>query len=198
MRYAAIIFGLFLAVPAVAQTAPPSTAAKPASGTNSVQQNLGLGKHDSSAPIHLSADTFSSDVKTKEGDYAGNVVVTQGDMTMRADKMHFDVTDGDLSMITATSNVVVVAPNGTATGDHGIYDLKTHLITMTGKVVLTKKKDVMRGTKLVMDMTTNLAHLTADSTQGNRVTAIFLPKQQAKNDGTGGATPQKPSSATGK
>jgi lipopolysaccharide export system protein LptA len=136
-------------------------------------------------------------VKVENGDYVGNVVVTQGDMKMRADRMHFDTTSGDVSLITATGNVVVNAPNGTGTGDKGIYDLTTHLITMTGKVVLTKKKDVMRGTKLVMDMNTNLAHLTADGAQGGRVVAVFMPKQHPA-DAADSGTPPKPQPAQGK
>jgi lipopolysaccharide export system protein LptA len=193
MRHAIAIFATLLAAPAFAQqTAPP---AKPAA--TAAQQNQGLGKHDSRAPINVSSDGFSSDIKTKEGDYIGNVIVTQGDMKLRADRMHFDVTNGSLSLITATGNVVVVAPDRSATGDHGVYDLTTHLITMTGKVVLTKEKNVMRGTKLVMDMTTNLAHLTAEGAQGGRVQALFIPPPQKAGAGTG-ATPAKPPNSTGK
>jgi lipopolysaccharide export system protein LptA len=195
MKHAIALSALLAAMPAFAQQAAPVAAATPI-GNASMQQNLGLGKHDTSAPIHLSADAFGSDVKTEQGDYVGNVVVTQGDMKMRADKMHFDTKSGNLSLITATSNVVVVAPKGTATGDHGVYDLTTHLITMTGNVVLTKQKNVMRGTKLVMDLTTNLAHMTAPGAPGGRVTAEFIPKQQQKPD-SGTTTPPKPPAPAG-
>jgi lipopolysaccharide transport protein LptA len=193
MRFVVALFAVLAATPGFAQQALP--AAKPASNT---AQNLGLGKHDKNAPIHLASNSFASDVKVENGDYVGNVIVTQGDMKMRADRMHFDTTNGDVSVITAFGNVVVNAPNGTGTGDKGVYDITTHLITMTGKVVLTKKKDVMRGTKLVMDLTTNLAHLTADSSQGGRVTAVFIPKQQGQGIGTDGASAPKPQAAPGK
>jgi lipopolysaccharide export system protein LptA len=193
MKHAIALLALLAATPAFAQQA--AAPAKPAG--MSTQQNLGLGKHDSSAPIHLSADSFASDVKTEQGDYVGNVVVTQGDMKMRADKMHFDTKSGNLNLITATNHVVVVAPKGTATGDRGVYDLTTHLITMTGNVVLTKQKNVMRGTKLVMDLTTNLAHMTAQGAPGGRVTAEFIPKQQQKT-GSDTTTAPKPPAATGK
>lgn len=184
MKYA-LLFLLF-ATPALAQT-PPS-AAKPATG--SVKQNLGLGKHDSNAPVQISSDSFGSDVKAENGDYTGNVIVTQGDMKMHADRMHFDTSKGDLSIITATGHVVVDGPRGTGTGDHGVYDLGTRLVTLTGHVVLTKQKDVMRGTKLVMDMNTNLAHLTADGTQGGRVQAVLIPKQRAQSGAADGTAPK--------
>lgn len=193
MRPVIVLLAVLAATSALAQQ--PAVPAKP---TSNATQNLGLGKHDKNAPIYLSSDSFGSDVKVENGDYVGNVIVTQGDMKMRADRMHFDTTNGDVSVITATGNVVVNEPNGTGTGDKGVYDITTHLITMTGKVVLTKKKDVMRGTKLVMDLTTNLAHLTADGAPGGRVTAVFIPKQQTGGSGTDSATPPKPQNAPGK
>lgn len=193
MRHALLF--LLLATPAFAQT--PAPAAKPVKTSGSAQQNLGLGKHDSDAPINVSSDSFGSDVKAENGDYVGNVIVTQSDMKMRADRMHFDTRKGNLSIITATGHVVVDAPNGTGTGDNGTYDLNTRLVTLTGHVVLTKLKDVMRGTKLVMDMNTNLAHLTADGSQGGRVQAVLIPKQHPQSGAASGTAP-KPADNSGK
>ncbi|HEY1836122.1 MAG: lipopolysaccharide transport periplasmic protein LptA [Rhizomicrobium sp.] len=185
MRYAVLL--LLVATPAFAQ----APAAKPAK-TSGVEHNLGLGKHDRNAPVHISSDSFGSDVKAENGDYIGNVLVTQGDLKMRADRMHFDTSKGDLSIITATGHVVVDGPRGTGTGDRGIYDLGTRLVTLTGHVVLTKQKDVMRGTKLVMDMNTNLAHLTADGSQGGRVQAVLIPKQHPQSGEADGTPPKSP------
>jgi hypothetical protein len=70
---------------------------------------------------------------------------------------------------------------------------------MTGNVVLTKEKDVMRGTRLVMDMNTHLAHFTGQGMPGNRVQSLFVPNQQpqsgAQKNGKGqkqGKTGEKP------
>ena len=188
MKRVIVLSALLLATPAFAQQTPAP--AKPTSDSL-------LGKHDRGAPVHIVADNLGSNVKTENGDFVGNVIITQGDMKMRADRVHFDTTKGDLSVITAIGNVVVNAPNGTGTGDHGVYDLGTHLVTLTGKVVLTKKNDVMRGTKLVMDLNTNLAHLTADGSQHGRVEAVLIPKQQGQKGGTAGTTP-KPADNSGK
>lgn len=188
MKRALVLAALLLAAPAFAQSA--ATPAKPASDSL-------LGKHDRDAPVHVSADNLGSDVKTENGDFVGNVIITQGDMKMRADRVHFDTTKGDLSVVTAIGNVVVNAPTGTGTGDHGVYDLSTHLVTLTGKVVLTKQNNVMRGTKLVMDLNTNLAHLTADASQHGRVEAVLIPKQQGQKGGATGTAP-KPADNSGK
>ena len=149
----------------------------------SAATNLGLGKHDSNAPINVSSDNFIGDLATKVGTYIGNVLVIQGDMRLRADKVKVNVAQGKPTRIEAGGRVVVNAPNGTATGDNGIYELGPRTITMTGHVVLTKEKDVMRGTKLVMDLNTNLAHMYAQGMPGNRVQGLFIPPPQ-KNGGT--------------
>src|SRR5262249_3427231 len=95
----------------------------------------------------------------------------------RADKMKVNVAQGKPTHIEATGKVVVVAPNGTATGDMGEYELASRTVIMTGNVVLTKEKDVMRGTKLVMDMNTNLAHLYAQGMPGGRVRGLFVQEK---------------------
>jgi lipopolysaccharide export system protein LptA len=190
---------LACAVPALAQTpAPPkdnaakSDHAKPAkagkaakTGSNGSTVNL-LGSHNSNAPINVSSDNFVGDLATKVGTYIGNVLVIQGDMRMRADTMKVNVNQGKPTRIEANGKVVVTAPNGTATGDTGVYELGPRTITMTGHVVLTKEKDVMRGTKLVMDMNTNLAHLYAQGMPGNRVQGLFIPPPQQQNSGAAG------------
>jgi len=186
----AVAFAIVLASASIARAQTPP-AAQPAQ-THATQQSLGLGKHDSSAPINISSDNFLGDLTTKIGTYSGNVVVVQGDMKMRADRVRVDVVDSKPSKIYSHGNVVVEAPNGTATGDDGLYDLTPNTITLTGKVVLTKEKDVMRGTSVVMDMNTNLAHLTAKGMPGGRVQALFIPKKKDDAD-----TPAKKPAAGG-
>jgi lipopolysaccharide export system protein LptA len=185
----------YAAEPAAASQAAPQAAAPQAGAKKPAQQStaggLGFGKHDSNAPINVSSENFVGDLATKIGTYIGNVLVIQGDMRMRADKVKVNVTQGKPTRIEADGHVVVNAPNGTATGDNGVYDLGPRTITMTGHVVLTKEKDVMRGTRLVMDMNTNLAHLTAQGMQGNRVQGLFIPPPQQNANGTAAGT-QKP------
>jgi lipopolysaccharide export system protein LptA len=180
------------AQPAKKAAAQPAkkTAAKQASGPG-----LSLGNHDSNAPINVSADSFVGDLATKIGTYLGNVIVIQGDMRLRADQVRVHVAQGKPTHIEAHGKVVVSAPSGTGTGDDGFYELGPRTITLTGRVVLTKEKDVMRGTKLVMDMNTNLAHLYAQGMPGNRVQGLFIPPPQkagAGDKGKSGATAPKP------
>jgi lipopolysaccharide export system protein LptA len=80
------------------------------------------------------------------------------------------------SQIYADGRVVIDAPSGIATGESGVYDVDPRLITLTGKVVLTKDKNVLRGHKLVVNLITGQATLDGGQGKGGRVQALFTPK----------------------
>jgi lipopolysaccharide export system protein LptA len=204
---ALLAFGFLTAsaqqTPAVQAAKPETLAAKPTKpakpkSTPSDAGNLGLGSHDSNAPIDITADNFDYDLNVKIGTYTGNVIVIQGDMRMRSDKMKVNIVQGKPTQIEAFGHVVVIAPNGNATGDHGVYDPGPRTITLTGKVVLTKEKDVMHGTKLVMDMNTNVAHMYAQGMPGGRVQSLFIPPPKKAETGTGAAPAKKTGKAASK
>ena len=177
-------FLLFLltATPALAAS---TTAPAPPSAASAL-----MSKHDSDAPINISADKFMADSNAKTGTWTGNVIVIQSDMRMRANSVRLNVVGNDNKpdKIFASGDVVVDSPNsGTVTGDNGIYDVVAHTVTMTGKqVVLTKNKDVMRGTQLTVNLDTGKATLGASKipgspnapeggTTGGRVQGVFTP-----------------------
>ena len=141
---------------------------------------INMGKHDSNAPINVSADTFTGDLNTKVGTYIGNVIVVQGDFKLRADKVSVHEVNGKPSFIDGAGNVLFTSTSGNASGDTGVYDLNTKNITLDGKVVLTKEKNVMRGTHLVMNMDTGKAQLTAKGAPGGRVQGVFTPNQKTR------------------
>ena len=57
------------------------------------------------------------------------------------------------------------------TGETAIFDTKTNLITMLGGVVLTQGKNVLRGDRLMVDMTTGVSRVESDS---GRVQGLFI------------------------
>lgn len=160
-----------LARPALAADAPAAGKTSP------------LGTRNSNGPINVSSDNFVGNFQTKVGTYIGNVIVTQADDKLRADKVRVSVLDGKPSRFDATGNVVFVSPSGTATGDYGIYDLGPRTVTLTGHVVLTKDKDVMHGTMLTVNLATGESHLTARGSPGNRVQGLFVQRPQSKPSG---------------
>jgi len=178
------------------QTPQPTQTQQPSqtqtAAAHPAQNGIAFGGRKCHGPINVASDSFEGDMQTKVGTYLGNVIVIQAECRLRAEKVVAEATTGnDLNRLTAIGNVVFDSSTGTAVGDNGVYDLGPKTITLTGKVVLTKGKDVMRGTHLVVDMDTGLAHLTAKGMQGGRVQSVIVPKHQ------NGAEPPKPKPGTG-
>jgi len=136
-----------------------------------------LGGRDSNQPINIAADKVIADLNAKSITYSGNVVVTQGDIRMHAQAMKVNTDNGKAQTIQANGGVVVDSPaSGTVTGDAGVYDVSAHTVLMSGKVVLTHGKDVMRGTKLTVNLLTGQAVLGASSgASTGRVQGVFTP-----------------------
>ncbi|WP_375311885.1 LptA/OstA family protein [Bradyrhizobium sp. A5] len=94
-----------------------------------------------------------------------------------------------IKRLEARGNVVVTQKDQVVTGETAVFDTKTNLITMLGGVVLTQCKNVLRGDRLMVDMTTGVSRVESDS---GRVQAL-LPQGGGSDCGSGG--PGKPAAA---
>ncbi|QDP23104.1 LptA/OstA family protein [Bradyrhizobium cosmicum] len=94
-----------------------------------------------------------------------------------------------IKRLEARGNVVVTQKDQVVTGETAVFDTKTNLITMLGGVVLTQCKNVLRGDRLMVDMTTGVSRVESDS---GRVQAL-LPQGGGSDCGPGG--PGKPAPA---
>ena len=65
---------------------------------------------------------------------------------------------------------MVTQKDQVVTGETAVFDTKTNLITMLGGVVLTQGKNVLRGDRLMVDMTTGVSRVESDS---GRVQGLF-------------------------
>ena len=144
------------------------------------QTKSALGNRGANQPINIAADKVTADLNAKSITYTGNVVVTQGDIRMHADAMKVNTDDGKARTIQADGKVVVDSPaTGTVTGDNGVYDVNQKTVLMSGKVVLTRGKDVMRGTRLTVNLVTGQAVLGTGGAGNNatpgRVQGVFTP-----------------------
>jgi lipopolysaccharide export system protein LptA len=144
-----------------------------------------LPHHDADQPIQVSSDNFVAEKNPATaggitGTYSGNVIIIQGDSRMRSDTVRIVVVDNKPQKIFFNGNVVVNSTSGTATGDAGVYDVVPRLVTLTGHVVLTKEKNVMRGAQLTVNLVTGIAQLGggANGTHG-RVQGLFTPPPQS-------------------
>jgi lipopolysaccharide export system protein LptA len=94
----------------------------------------------------------------------------------------------------AKGSVVVTQKDQVVTGETAIFDTKANLITMTGRVVLTQCKNVLRGDRLLVDMTTGVSRVESDS---GKVQGLFL-QGQGCGSAAAGPSPAIPSLIPGK
>jgi lipopolysaccharide export system protein LptA len=76
-----------------------------------------------------------------------------------------------IKRLEAKGSVVVTQKDQVVTGESAIFDTKANLITMAGGVVLTQCKNVLRGDRLLVDMTTGVSRVESDS---GKVQGVFI------------------------
>src|SRR3990170_723823 len=101
--------------------------------------------------------------------------------------------DAQITKIEAKGEVVITSEDDqTTTSDWAIYDLPAQQVTVGGNVVLTQGKNVLKGDRLVIDLTTGESRFenTGNPATGGRIRALLMPKQEgAKNAKSGDAKP---------
>lgn len=137
---------------------------------------LGSFKTDPTAPVNITADSLDVDDKKKLAIFRGDVDAKQDTFGMRcaeltayykgeaglvdaanpsAASVDGEKKGAELTRIEARREVYVTSKDGqSATGDWADFDAKTNKVTMGGNVVLSKGKSMVRGTRLLIDMTT--------------------------------------------
>ncbi|WP_375786155.1 LptA/OstA family protein [Bradyrhizobium sp. Pha-3] len=101
-----------------------------------------------------------------------------------------------IKRLEAKGNVVVTQKDQVVTGETAIFDTKTNLITMLGggggQVVLTQCQNVLRGDRLLVDMTTGVSRVESES---GKVQGLFIQSQGGQNGKGGCGTPAAPGTA---
>jgi lipopolysaccharide export system protein LptA len=99
-----------------------------------------------------------------------------------------------IKRLEARGNVVVTQKDQVVTGETAVFDTKTNLVTMLGGVVLTQGKNVLRGDRLMVDMTTGVSRVESDS---GRVQGLFQSSGQGGSPLIPGPTPSATPSGPG-
>ncbi|MEH2511515.1 lipopolysaccharide export system protein LptA [Nitrobacteraceae bacterium AZCC 1564] len=156
-------------------------------------------------PIQIDAATLEMRDKDKAATFSGDVKVVQGDTTMRCKTLvvFYDndqsgsaakpamksATPGptgssSIRKLEARGGVIVTQKDSTVTGDTGVFDMRANTVTMVGNVLLTKEKNVLKGDRLIVDLTTGVSRVESKS----RVQGVF---QSSPSNGApgGGAAP---------
>jgi lipopolysaccharide export system protein LptA len=156
-------------------------------------------------PVKIEANSLEVRDKEKVAVFMGNVVVVQGDTTMRCKELHVYYEGNALGAdprqnvpatktqqkkesaqkikrLVAIGGVIVTAKDQKAVGDKGIFEMATNMVTLDGNVVITQGQNVMHGEKLVVNLTTGTSRLDGPKQQGtSRVKGVFVPSAMDKD-----------------
>ena len=164
-------------------------------------------------PVHIEAATLEVRDKQKEATFSGDVRVKQGDTGLRCKSLVVfyeqsgQPTDASKTLqaaspgpggeqrikrLEARGGVVVTQKDQTATGELGIFDMKANTVTLTGNpVIMTQGQNVLRGGKLVVDLTSGVSRIEAGKS-GQGVQMLVQPGASTPDSKGGSANGQAP------
>ena len=83
----------------------------------------------------------------------------------------------------ALGGVIVVSKDQKATGDRADFDIRANTVTLMGNVVVTQGQNVMKGDKLIVDLSSSRARMEAGTkTSPGRVQGLFVPSTLKEKD----------------
>jgi lipopolysaccharide export system protein LptA len=162
---------------------PAQRAAQANPGPANALQGFSKNRNE---PVQIEAASLEVRDKDKVATFSGNVHVIQGDTDLRS-KTLVVFYEGDdagkggikaaqpgpggssqIKRLEASGNVLVTQKDQTATGDKGVFDMRSNTITLIGNVVISQGQNVLRGERLVVDRVTGVSRM-----EGGRVQGIF-------------------------
>jgi lipopolysaccharide export system protein LptA len=141
---------------------------------------------DSGQPVDVTSESLEVHQNEQKAIFVGNVVATQGESVLKTPRLtvFYDNsgTEGGataaptqasaIKRLEASGGVVVTSADQKATGADGVFDMASNTATLTGNVVLTQGKNVIRGKKLVVDMKTGVARVIGGTS------GLFVPTRE--------------------
>ena len=135
--------------------------------------------NDARAPVQVRAHKVEVDERTGVSIYRGDVVMKQGSLELRADRVEVTTRDGRLQRLHATGTPTRVRAR-TAQGEElrasalrAEYHAGKRTLDLYGQVALQRDADVFRGAKAHYDLATD--QFTATGNGDGRVTAVIQP-----------------------
>jgi len=158
-------------VPAVAQT---------------LNSPLGGLTKDNNEPIDIEADQLEIKQKENLAIFSGKVNVVKGKFRLQSARLvvKYQQTgkEGEgkreISQLDATGGVIVTSETQSATGDWASMDMKKNIIIMGDNVVISQGNNVIRGSKVLVDLNTGYSRIISSNNTSGRVRAIFTPKKK--------------------
>ena len=150
-------------------------------------------------PVNIEAASLEVRDKDRVATFAGNVRVVQGDTTMRCKTLVVYYDDQSaaargprtgantlgggqrINRLEAKGGVIVTQKDQTATGDQGLFDMRSNTVTLTGNVVVSQGESVLRGDRLVVDLTTGVSRVDAGKSHGP--VRMLIPQREGASPG---------------
>jgi lipopolysaccharide export system protein LptA len=147
-------------------------------------------KADRNKPIHLEADRVTVDDAKQIATFTGNVVLTQGTMVMRGDRMEVRQDKDGFRNGTVWGNLAYFRQKRDGTDDfiegwseRIEYDSRADKVQMFTRAMLKRGDDEVRGNYISYDANTEFFQVTGGGTKSasarpneSRVRAVFQPK----------------------
>src|SRR5690242_1507189 len=188
-RLCTVLLLVLISLPASGQ---PKSPLRESGGTPNALQGFSKNKGQ---PVSIEAERLEVRDKDKTATFAGKVQVVQGDTTLRCKTLtvFYDEpgeakpgsnrpaakiassAEQKIKKLDAKGDVVVTQNDQVATGDTASFDMDKNVVTMSGNVVLTQGQNVLRGSRLVVDLTNGYSRVESGSGKEGRVQGLFVP-----------------------
>ncbi len=156
-------------------------------------------KADRDKPINFQGDSLGGNTDTKISDLIGNVVITQGTLTIHADRIQFHQNPDNSVSATATGNPVSFRERRDDVDEYYegfaqriVYDGSKRVVELFDRALLKRTGDELRGNYISYNAETNVykAEGRPDSRPppagepplGSRVRGVFLPQSKEGKD----------------
>ena len=156
-------------------------------------------KADRDKPINFQGDSLGGNTDTKISDLIGNVVITQGTLTIHADRIQFHQNPDNSVSATATGNPVTFREKRDGADEYYegyaqriVYDGTKRIVELFDRALLKRTGDELRGNYISYNAETNVykAEGRPDSkppaagepSLGSRVRGVFLPQPKEGKD----------------
>jgi lipopolysaccharide export system protein LptA len=174
-------------VSAAAVAAQPAGQAQPSGAMQGFSANR-------DQPVKITANSLEVRDKIHQATFMGDVKLVQGDTTITCkalvvfyednsapaakkgpapDQQQAQKTSQQIKRAECKGDVLIVQKDQTASGETGVFDIKSNTVTLTGGVVVTQGQKVMRGDRMVANLNTGVT--TVDSSKGSGRVEVMLP-----------------------
>lgn len=162
-------------------------------GSSSLFGNTAKDKDFGKLPTNITSDTLSLNAKDRVFVYKGNVVVTQGDMTLTSKVVEGNYNDqNQIQKIVAKGDVVITKQEIKATSQLATYDAVSSIVTLTDNPQLQQGESVLIADRIKV-------YLNEDRSQAEgNVRVTFVKTTPIPTPVPATPTPQVKASGTGK